>query len=160
MVRRTAIAVIGAGTAPDDLRRLAFEVGREIAARGAVLVCGGLGGVMEAAAEGAHSAGGETVGILPSYDADSANLHIDFAIATGMGEARNAIVIGSANAVVALSGEGGTLAEIGFALKLKRPVVAVNAWDSISGLHRAPNAAAAVEMALELAYRWRAKGGT
>ena len=156
MVRRTAIAVIGAGMAPAALHRLAFEVGREIAARGAVLVCGGLGGVMEAAAEGAHSAGGETVGILPSYDADSANPHIDFAVATGMGEARNAIVIGSANAVVALSGEGGTLAEIGFALKLKRPVIAVSAWDSISGLHRAPSAAAAVEMALKLAQRRRA----
>ena len=159
MARRTVIAVIGAGTASGALRRLAFEVGREIAARGAVLLCGGLGGVMEAAAEGAHSAGGETVGILPSYDADSANPHIDFAVATGMGEARNAIVIGSANAVVALSGEGGTLAEIGFALKLKRPVIAVSAWESISGLRRADSAAAAVEMALKLAHHLGAKGG-
>ncbi len=156
MARRTAIAVIGAGNASGELRKLAFEVGREIASRGAVLVCGGLGGVMEAAAEGAHSASGETVGILPSYDADSANPHIDFAVATGMGEARNAIVIGSANAVVALSGEGGTLAEIGFALKLKRPLVALGAWPSISGLHRAQSAAAAVEMALKLAERRRA----
>jgi len=156
MVRRVAIAVIGAGSAPAELRKLAFEVGRAIARRGAILVCGGLGGVMEAAGEGAHSAGGQTIGILPSYDAESANPHIDFAVATGMGEARNAIVIGSAQAVVALSGEGGTLAEIGFALKLKRPVVALGAWDSINGLHRAQSAEAAVEMALRLAQR--AKG--
>jgi len=145
------IAAIGAGDAPAEVRALAFEVGREIAAPGAVLVCGGLGGVMEAAAQGAREAGGRTIGILPGYNRQSANRYIEFAIATGMGEARNAIVIGSADAVVALAGEGGTLAEIGFALKLKRPVVALGAWNEIAGLHRADTAAAAVTLALKLA---------
>jgi uncharacterized protein (TIGR00725 family) len=145
------IAVIGAGDAPAEVRALAFEVGREIAAHGAVLVCGGLGGVMEAAAQGVREAGGHTIGILPGYNRQSANRYIEFAIATGMGEARNAIVIGSADAAVALTGEGGTLAEIGFALKLKRPVVALGAWDEIAGLHRADTAAAAVSLALKLA---------
>ncbi len=145
------IAVIGAGDAPAEVRALAFAAGREIAARGAVLVCGGLGGVMEAAAQGAREGGGRTIGILPGYNRQSANRYIEFAIATGMGEARNAIVIGSADAVVALAGEGGTLAEIGFALKLKRPVVALAAWNEIAGLHRADTAAAAVTLALKLA---------
>ena len=145
------IAVIGAGDAPAEVRALAVEVGREIAAHGAVLVCGGLGGVMEAAAQGAREAGGRTIGILPGYNRQSANRYIEFAIATGMGEARNAIVIGSADAVVALAGEGGTLAEIGFALKLKRPVVALGAWNEIAGLHRADTAVAAVTLALKLA---------
>jgi uncharacterized protein (TIGR00725 family) len=151
MARRVCIAVIGAGNASSELRNLAFEVGREIAASGAVLVCGGLGGVMEAAAEGARGGAGHTIGILPSYDADSANPHVEFAVATGMGEARNAIVVASAQAVVALAGEGGTLAEIGLALKLGRPVVALTAWESISGLRRAATPAAAVKLALELA---------
>ncbi len=124
-----------------------------MATRGAVLVCGGLGGVMEAAAQGAREAGGHTIGILPSYDRQSANRHIEFALATGMGEARNAIVVGSADAVVALAGEGGTLAEIGFALKLKRPVVALGAWSEIAGLHRADTPAVAVTLALKLAGR-------
>lgn len=145
------IAVIGAGDAPEEVRALAFAVGREIAAHNAVLVCGGLGGVMEAAAQGAREAGGHTIGILPGYNRQSANRHIEFAVATGMGEARNAIVIGSADAVVALAGEGGTLAEIGFALKLKRPVVALGAWNEIAGLHRADAPAAAVTLALKLA---------
>jgi uncharacterized protein (TIGR00725 family) len=145
------IAVIGAGDAPAEVRALAFEVGREIAAHGAVLVCGGLGGVMEAAAQGAREAGGHTIGILPGYNRQFANRYIEFAIATGMGEARNAIVIGSAGAAVALAGEGGTLAEIGFALKLKRPVVALGAWNEIAGLYRADTPAAAVTLALKLA---------
>ena len=91
------------------------------------------------------------IGILPGYDQQSANPYIEFAIATGMGEARNAIVVASANAVIALAGEGGTLAEIGFALKLGRPLVALCSWPQLEGLHRADNAAAAVAMALELA---------
>ncbi|MGD0075475.1 MAG: TIGR00725 family protein [Candidatus Binataceae bacterium] len=145
------IAVIGAGDAAAEVRALAFAVGREIAARDAVLVCGGLGGVMEAAAQGAREAGGHTIGILPGYNRQSANRYIEFAVATGMGEARNAIVIGSADAVVALAGEGGTMAEIGFALKLKRPVVALGAWNEITGLHRVGTPVAAVTLALELA---------
>jgi uncharacterized protein (TIGR00725 family) len=150
MNRAPVIAVIGARDAPADVLELALEAGREIAARGATLVCGGLGGVMEAAARGARERGGHTVGILPDYEARTANPFIEFAIATGMREARNAIVVGSADAVVAMAGEGGTMAEIGFALKLRRPVVALKSWPQLSGLHRAETAAAAVALALEL----------
>jgi len=151
MTRRLAIGVIGAGSASPALRELALAVGREIAARGATLVCGGRGGVMEAAAAGALEAGGHTIGILPSYDRASANPHIEFAIATGMGEARNAIVVASADALIALAGEAGTLSEIGLALKLGRPVVALEAWPEIAGLHRAATPQAAAERALSLA---------
>jgi uncharacterized protein (TIGR00725 family) len=151
MTHQPVIAVIGAGDAPADVRALAFEVGCEIAAHKAVLVCGGLGGVMEAAAQGARERGGRTIGILPGYNRQAANRYIEFSVATGMGEARNAIVIGSADAVVALAGEGGTLAEIGFALKLKRPIVALGAWGEIVGLHRAGTPAVAVTLALKLA---------
>lgn len=151
MPRGTQVAVIGAGDASDELRRLAFDVGHELASRGAVLVCGGLGGVMEAAAEGARANGGHTIGILPSYHVNHANRHIEFAIATGMGEARNAVVVASAQAVIALEGEAGTLSEIALALKLRRPVVALDSWKQIDGLHRAASAAEAVEMAFKLA---------
>lgn len=151
MALPTPIAVIGAGDAPADLRELAFEVGRAIARRGAILVCGGRGGVMEAAAAGAQSAGGHTVGILPGYHRREANPHIEFAIATGLGEARNVIVVASADAVVAMAGEGGTLSEIGLALKLGRPVVALRSWNEIAGLARADDPEKAVELALTLA---------
>jgi len=146
-----SIAVIGAGDAPADVCALAFEVGRAIATRGAVLVCGGRGGVMESAAAGAREEGGHTIGVIPGNDRRAANRHIEFAIATGMGQARNAIVVGSADAVVALAGESGTLSEIGLAIKIGRPVVALNAWDQLAGLHRATSAETAVAMALELA---------
>ena len=103
------------------------------------------------AAAGALEAGGHTIGILPSYDRASANPHIEFAIATGMGEARNAIVVASADALIALAGEAGTLSEIGLALKLGRPVVALEAWPEIAGLYRAATPQAAAEQALSLA---------
>jgi uncharacterized protein (TIGR00725 family) len=130
---------------------LAREAGRELAMRGATLVCGGLGGVMEAAARGAHEAGGQTVGILPGYDRSAANPFIKVPIVSGMGEARNVIVVATGQAVIALRGEGGTLAEIGHALKLQRPVVALAAWRQIEGLHRAQTPREAVELALTLA---------
>jgi uncharacterized protein (TIGR00725 family) len=155
MAPRMAIAVIGAGEAPPEVCAMAHEVGRGIAERGAVLICGGRTGVMEAAAAGARAAGGRTVGILPSYDRSSANPYIEFAIATGMGQARNAIVVASAAAVIALAGEGGTLSEIGLALKLGRPVVALNAWPEIPGINHASTASEAVTLAFDLAERDR-----
>ncbi|HEY1852447.1 MAG TPA: TIGR00725 family protein [Candidatus Binataceae bacterium] len=151
MAPRNAIAVIGAGDAAEDVCATAREVGRAIARNGAALVCGGRGGVMEAAAEGARSAGGHTIGILPSYNRASANAHIEFAIATGMGEARNAIVVASADAVIALPGEAGTLSEIGLALKIGRPVVAIGAWHEIAGVRQAADAESAVALAFQLA---------
>ena len=151
MRRARVIAVIGAGSAPAALAKLAYEVGREIARCGATLINGGRSGVMEAAAAGARSLGGRTIGILPGYDRSAANRHIEFAIATGMGEARNAIIVASADAVIALAGEGGTLAEIGFAMKMNRPIVALKSWPEIPRLHRANTPADAVALALKLA---------
>jgi uncharacterized protein (TIGR00725 family) len=152
------ITVIGAGDAPAAVRKLAYQVGREVARRGAVLVNGGRGGVMEAAAAGARSAGGHTIGILPGYDRAQANRHIEFAVATGMGEARNAIVVASADAVIALAGEGGTLAEIGFAKKMRKPIVALDSWPEIGGLVREDTPTAAVARALRMASGPRPRG--
>jgi uncharacterized protein (TIGR00725 family) len=151
MALRKAIAVIGASDATEDVRNAAREVGIAIARAGAVLICGGLGGVMEAAADGARTAGGHTIGILPSYDRASANPHIEFAIATGMNHARNTIVVASADAVIALPGEAGTLSEIGLALKIGRPVVALGAWGHIAGVRKSENPQAAVTLACKLA---------
>jgi uncharacterized protein (TIGR00725 family) len=153
MLRRPAIAVIGGGDgASVEVLELAHKVGAEIGAHGATLICGGRGGVMEAAARGAFERGAHTIGILPGYDHNAANPHIEFAIATGIGEARNVIVVASSDAVIALAGEAGTLSEIGHALKLGRPVVALRAWPHIAGLARAEDPAAALKLALELAH--------
>jgi uncharacterized protein (TIGR00725 family) len=151
MKRRVVVAVIGAGDAPRAVCKLAFEIGREIARRGAVLLNGGRTGVMESAAAGAREEGGHTIGILPGYDRRAANRHVEFVIATGIGEARNAVIVASADAVIALPGEGGTLAEIGFAKKFGKPIVALDSWPEISGLHRADTPADAVALALKLA---------
>ena len=152
MQRRPAIAVIGGGDgASAEVLELAHKVGSEIGAHGATLICGGRGGVMEAAARGAFERGAHTVGILPGYDHRAANPHIEFAIATGMGEARNVVVIGSADAVVALAGEGGTLSEIGFALKIGRPTIALRAWRQIEGIEHADEPEAAVGQAVRMA---------
>ena len=122
------IAVIGSASCTDKVAALAAEVGREIARRGAMLVCGGRGGVMEAACRGAKEAGGTTIGILPGMRRSEANPYVDVPIITGLGEARNAIVVGSADAVVAVHGGYGTLSEIGLALKMGRPVVGLGTW--------------------------------
>ena len=150
MKRQPVVAVIGAGDAPRAVCELAFEVGREIACRGSVLINGGRTGVMESAAAGARAAGGHTIGILPGSDRSAANRHIEFAIATGIGEARNAVIVASADAIIALSGEGGTLAEIGFAKKFGKPIVALDSWPEIEGLHRATTPSEAVSTALKL----------
>jgi uncharacterized protein (TIGR00725 family) len=160
MQRRPAIAVIGGGDgASDEVLELAHKVGSEIGAHGATLVCGGRGGVMEAAARGARERGAHTIGILPGYDHGAANSHIEFAIATGLGEARNAVVVGSADAVVALAGEGGTLSEIGFALKIGRPLVALRAWPQIEGIEHADDAEGAVAEAVRMARLAAARHG-
>jgi hypothetical protein len=123
------IAVIGSGVCDADTATVAREVGAELARRGAVLICGGRGGVMEAACQGARSEGGLTVGILPGPDRAQANPYVEVAIATGLGEARNAIVVRAADAVIAVSGDYGTLSEIGLALKMERPVIGLGTWE-------------------------------
>jgi uncharacterized protein (TIGR00725 family) len=127
--RRLQIAVIGAGRATAAECAAAEQVGRRIAEAGAVVVCGGLGGVMEAACRGARAAGGTTVGILPGTDRSEANDFVDVAIPTGIGEARNAVVVATADAVVAVGGEFGTLSEIALALKAGRPVIGLDSWE-------------------------------
>ncbi len=122
------IAVIGSARCDAQTASLAEAVGRQIARRGAGLVCGGRGGVMEAACRGAKAAGGLTVGILPGADRNEANPYVDVPIVTGLGEARNALVVRSAAVVVAVSGGYGTLSEIALALKMGRPVVGLNTW--------------------------------
>jgi uncharacterized protein (TIGR00725 family) len=127
------VAVVGAGDADDELAAAAEEVGRRLAQAGAAVVCGGLGGVMEAACRGAKSAGGLTVGILPGRRRADANRWVDVAIPTAMGETRNALVVMSADAVVAVGGEHGTLSEVAFGLKLGRPVVGLRTWRLVRG---------------------------
>jgi uncharacterized protein (TIGR00725 family) len=148
---RKSIAIVGAGDASTEVCELAHLAGVAVAQRGALLVCGGRGGVMAAAARGAQSAGGLTIGILPGYDRFQANPHIEIVIATGMGEARNAIVVASADSVVALEGEGGTLSEIGLAIKLGRPVIGLRAWYQLEMIAHAEDPFAAVDLALEMA---------
>jgi uncharacterized protein (TIGR00725 family) len=131
-VRPRQIAVVGGGADHSALAELAEDVGRRIAAGGAVVVCGGRGGVMEAAARGARESGGDVIGVLPTDSPDDANPHVSHAVATGMGHARNLAVVASADAVIAIGGEWGTLAEIAFARRLDRPVVALESW-SVSG---------------------------
>ena len=123
------VAVIGSGEADADRDARAREVGAGLAERGAVLVCGGLGGVMAAAARGAQEAGGTTVGLLPGPDRDGANPHLTVALPTGMGELRNGLIVRAADTVIAFGGEYGTLSEIGFALRLGRPVVGLDTWE-------------------------------
>jgi len=127
------LAVIGSASCDDLVAAQAEAVGREIARRGAVLVCGGRGGVMEAACRGAKAEGGTTVGILPGPDRGAANPYVDVPIVTGLGEARNAVVVRAADAVIAISGGYGTLSEIGLALKMGRPVVGLDTWELYQG---------------------------
>src|SRR3712207_4617407 len=123
------IAVCGASEAAEDVLAAAEEVGAGIAAAGAVLVCGGLGGVMEAACRGARSRGGMTVGVLPGTNRQDANGWVVLALPTGLGEARNALVVRAADAVVAIGGGWGTLSEIALALKAGVPVLGVGTWE-------------------------------
>ncbi len=122
------ISVVGAGRCDERTYEIAEQVGRALAIRGATVVCGGLGGVMEAVCKGAKGAGGRTIGILPGTDYQEANAYVDIPIVTGLGEARNIIVVRSGRAVVAVGGEYGTLSEIAFALKFGLPVVGLGTW--------------------------------
>jgi len=135
VARRVCVAVIGGGACTPDEGRAAEAAGRGIAARGAVLLTGGLGGVMAAAAKGAHEAGGLVIGILPTDRAEDANPYVDVPVVTGMGDARNVIVAASANAVIAIGGQLGTLSEIAFALRRGIPVVGLGTWELDASRH-------------------------
>lgn len=162
---RAYVTVIGSSAgAPERALRLAYEVGLELGRRGAVLVCGGRGGVMEAAAKGAKEAGALTVGVLPGLSRAEANPYVDVAIPTGMGHARNAINVLAGDAVIVIHGGPGTLSEVGLALAYGRPVVALRGSGGVADLlagrtiggrrvHSADSPAEAVELALRLAGR-------
>jgi uncharacterized protein (TIGR00725 family) len=142
------ISVIGAGSCESQIFSIAEEVGRIIAQEGATLITGGLGGVMEAASKGAKEAGGTVVGVIPGFSRDDANAFVDIPIVTGMSHARNVIVVRSADAVIAVSGEYGTLSEIAIALKLGKPVIGIETWDTVEGVVKAASPEEAVEMAV------------
>jgi uncharacterized protein (TIGR00725 family) len=141
------VAVVGSGAADGELYEQAREVGRLVAERGGIVVCGGLSGVMEAAARGATEAGGVAVGILPDEDRRRANEYLAYSIATGMGQARNLAVVCSGDVIIAIGGEYGTLSEIGLARKIGRPVVSLESWDLPGHLVVASSPEEAVEAA-------------
>jgi len=127
-MRQPYVAVVGAAIATDEETTWAEEVGRRLAESGAVLVCGGLGGVMDAAARGCEAAGGISVGILPGDFRAGASTHLTVTLPSGLGEARNTLVVRAADVVIAIGGEFGTLSEIAFALKMGTPVVGLESW--------------------------------
>jgi uncharacterized protein (TIGR00725 family) len=146
----TYVAVVGPSEATADERASACAVGRLLATRDAIVVCGGLGGVMEAVAEGAAGAGGVVVGILPGGARGDANPHVTVALPTGLGEMRNALVVRAADVVVAVGGAYGALSEIAFALRTGVPVVGIGTW-ALDDVVAVDDAVAAVDLALELA---------
>ena len=144
------VAVIGAGACDTATAARAEAVGRLLAEAGCAVVTGGLGGVMEAASRGAAAAGGTTVGILPGADGAEANPHVGVAVATGMGDARNAVIANTADAFVAVGGSYGTLSEIAFALRRGKRVVSLGSWDADPAILRAATPEEAVRLALSL----------
>ena len=157
--KKKFVAVIGGSQCSPQEARLAEEVGRELARRGAALVCGGLNGVMEAACRGANSEGGLTIGILPGESRQTANPYVQIPIVTGIGYARNVAVVKSAQAVIAISGSYGTLSEISHALQSGIPVIGLNTWSlskngqQDNSIILAQNPAEAVNKALNLAIK-------
>ena len=148
--RRRLVAVCGSGSGDENLLTLARDTGRLLARAGAIILCGGLGGIMSAVAEGARENGGLTVGILPGTNPDEANPYIDIPLATGLGQARNAVLTRAGDAIIALPGGPGTLSEIGFGLKMNKRVIGLTAWAQIPGVIPAQTSAEAVALALDL----------
>ena len=154
--KKRFIAVIGGSECSPREAKLAEEVGRELARQGVILVCGGLGGIMEAACKGASSQGGVTIGILPGGSRQAANPYVQIPIVTGLGEARNVVVVKSAQAIIAIGGGYGTLSEIGHALRNGIPVIGLNTWSlsrngqSDNSITQAQSPAEAVSKALNL----------
>ncbi len=146
--KRIRVGVIG-GAAPEArFREMAFEVGRLIAEKEAILVCGGLGGVMDSAARGAKQAGGMTVGILPGGSPKDANPHIDIAVATGMGYSRNNLVVMNSDVLIAVNGSFGTLSEIAYARVHEKKVVGLGTWE-IEGVVQVESPQQAVDQAFK-----------
>lgn len=134
MYKKVHIGIIGAGDCSKEIYNMAGELGYLVGKNDWVLVCGGLGGVMEGASKGCHKVGGMTVGILPGKEKDSANPFIMLPIPTGLGEGRNLLVVRASDVIVAIAGGYGTLSEIGLALKMGKPVVGIKTWPGIDGI--------------------------
>lgn len=151
------VAVIGGSDCTDEESKLAHEIGADVSRRGGIIICGGGSGVMEAAAAGACEAGGTAIGILPGENTGQGNHYLSFAVATGLGEARNAIIARTADVFIAVGGEYGTLSEIALALKMDKPVIGLHSWvlkpprDLSRAIVTAVTAAEAVEKAYSLA---------
>ncbi len=159
VARAIRIGLIGSGRSHPKWDDWAEEIGRGIAEHGGILICGGTSGVMASAARGARKAGGVTVGILPGAHADEANPFISIPIATGLGEGRNLLVVQSSDLLIAVGGGAGTLSEIGFALKLHKPLILLGSWeirppsgnDSLANhAHTVDSPAEAIQLALRL----------
>lgn len=149
--RPLRIGVIGAAACTAKQAKLAHEVGTLIAQRGGMLICGGMGGVMEAACRGAHAAGGLTVGILPGCSAGEGNDYVAVPILTGMGYARNAVVIRTCQAVIAIGGRYGTLSEIAYAAQFGVPVIGLTTWRIRTPIKHVKTPEEAVKLAFKLA---------
>ena len=152
------IGVIGAGTCDETTYDQARQVGRGIAEMGATLVCGGLGGVMQGACQGAHEAGGQAVGILPGPDKSQANAYVTLPVVTDMGHARNILVVRSSDILVAIHGGYGTLSEISIGLKLAKPIVGLNTWPDMEGIVYVSTPAAVLESVQSLLTKADCKG--
>ncbi len=157
--RKLVVAVIGGHACNAKVEQISIKLGKLLAEVGAIIVTGGLGGVMEAVSRGAKNGGGVTVGILPSEDKDAANPYVDIPIPTGLGYTRNTIVAGCADAVIALPGEYGTLSEIAFALNMKKLVIGLGSW-AIPGVLEVKTAEEAVAKVLAWADRSKKNGNT
>ena len=144
------IGVIGAGECSDKTYQLARHLGAEIGKKGWILICGGLGGVMEAAARGCTETGGITVGILPGLDKTSANLYVKIPLATGLGEGRNLLVVRASDVLVSVAGGYGTLSEIALALKVNKPVIGLETWEDIQGVQYVSDPEEAIQKISEL----------
>lgn len=148
---KIVIGVIGAGKCDRKLREQAYQVGQEVARAGAILVSGGFKGVMQAASQGAREAGGTVIGIIPGVDKANANPYCDIVIPTGIGEARNVVVVQTADVLISLHGRYGTITEMCFALKQKKPVISLVKWDLLPEVTTKSTPTEAVEEAIRLA---------
>ena len=127
-MKKLQIGVVGGRDVSSEILELAYKAGGEIAKRDAFLICGGMGGVMESACRGAKEAGGFTIGILPTSDAMDANLYLDVVIPTGMGLARNVLIVNAADGILAIGGKYGTLSEMAFAKQMEKPLISLKSW--------------------------------
>ena len=144
--KKKRIGVIGGAKADAKSRQIAFRIGQLIAEKGAILVCGGLSGIMEASSRGAKEAGGKTMGILPGNSPDDANPYIDIAIATGLGYSRNSLVAMNADVLIAIDGQYGTLTEIAYGCIYGKKIIGLGTWD-IPGVIKAKSPEEAIEIA-------------